>query len=414
MIVGTMISILERIPDALEACLLHLCECIEDCEYPQVIIRVLHVLAQHGPDAVAPARFIRFIYNRIILEDACVRAAAVEALGQFAGRVESVRKSVVELLRGCLKDENDEVRARVVVALTGLQGDASMLFARLPLSPAQLHASLLAFQQRPDEVLDWNHLPVVEEKKPSIASSAGNAGSAAREEKKEEKVEASASELYQIPAFASYGALVRSSSAVSLTEAETEYHVRVIKHVFREHVVLQFVVSNTIEGQVMCDVHMELHLEEGDAARWNIDAILPCKTIGLNEEKSCFVSLSVQPSAEEVVPEATFSAMMKFVAKDVEEDELEALDEIEGFDEEYEVETFDVGFGDFVARPLISDYRKQWEALSGACEEEDQVGLSFEDVSTAVKEIVSVLGLYAYEGTDRVAMGVGVRRGREA
>lgn len=289
-----------------------------------------------------------------------------------------------------------------------------MLFARLPLSPAQLHASLLAFQQRPDEVLDWNHLPVVEEKKPSIASSAGNAGSAVREEKKEEKVEASASELYQIPAFAAYGALVRSSSAVSLTEAETEYHVRVIKHVFREHVVLQFVVSNTIEGQVMCDVHMELHLEEGDAARWNIDAILPCKTIGLNEEKSCFVSLSVQPSAEEVVPEATFSAMMKFVAKDVEEDELEALDEIEGFDEEYEVETFDVGFGDFVARPLISDYRKQWEALSGACEEEDQVGLSFEDVSTAVKEIVSVLGLYAYEGTDRVAMGVGVRRGREA
>ena len=405
-----MISILERIPDALEACLLHLCECIEDCEYPQVIIRVLHVLAQHGPDAVAPARFIRFIYNRIILEDACVRAAAVEALGQFAGRVESVRKSVVELLRGCLKDENDEVRARVVVALTGLQGDASMLFARLPLSPAQLHASLLAFQQRPDEVLDWNHLPVVEEKKASVASSAASAV----REKKEEKVEASASELYQIPAFASYGALVRSSSAVSLTEAETEYHVRVIKHVFREHVVLQFVVSNTIEGQVMCDVHMELHLEEGDAARWNIDAILPCKTIGLNEEKSCFVSLSVQPSAEEVVPEATFSAMMKFVAKDVEEDELEALDEIEGFDEEYEVETFDVGFGDFVARPLISDYRKQWEALSGACEEEDQVGLSFEDVSTAVKEIVSVLGLYAYEGTDRVAMGVGVRRGREA
>ena len=164
-----MISILERIPDALEACLLHLCECIEDCEYPQVIIRVLHVLAQHGPDAVAPARFIRFIYNRIILEDACVRAAAVEALGQFAGRVESVRKSVVELLRGCLKDENDEVRARVVVALTGLQEDASMLFARLPLSPAQLHASLLAFQQRPDEVLDWNHLPVVEEKKASVA-----------------------------------------------------------------------------------------------------------------------------------------------------------------------------------------------------------------------------------------------------
>ena len=397
-----MISVLERIPDALEACLLHLCECIEDCEYPQVIIRVLHVLAQHGPSAVAPARFIRFIYNRVILEDACVRAAAVEALGQFAGRVESVKKSVAELLRGCLKDENDEVRARVVVALTGLQEDTSVLFARLPLSPSQLHASLLAFQQRPGEALDWNHLPVVEEKKKEEK----------KEEKKETKEETPASELYQIPAFAAYGALVRSSSAVSLTEAETEYHVRVIKHTFREHVVLQFVVSNTIEGQVMCDVHMALNLEEGDAARWNIDAVLPCKAIGMNEEKSCYVSLSV--AAGEEVPEATFSAVMRFVAKDVEEDEMDALDEIEGFDEEYEVETFEVGFGDFVARPLINDYRKQWEALSGACEAEDQVGLSFEDMGTAVKEIVRVLGLYAYEGTDRVAMGVGAMGGSEA
>lgn len=373
------------------------------------------MLAQHGPDAVAPARFIRFIYNRIILEDACVRAAAVEALGQFAGRVPSVRKSVTELLRGCLKDENDEVRERVVLALQGLaaeEPDRALLFARLPLSPAQLHASLQAFQQRPAEALDWEHLPVV----------------AAPVAKKEEKVEVkkeekpAASAVFSVPAFAAYGPVVRSSAPVLLTEAETEYRVSVVKHVFASHVVLQFDVSNTVDGQVMCDVRMELQLEEGDEAQWSVESVLPCKTIGMNQEGSTFVSLAFQPSepaepaeADEVeVPEASFSAVMKFVVKDVEEEELDALDAIEGFDEEYEIESFRVEFADFVARPLISDFRGQWEALKAASEAEDQVALSFEDVASAVKGVLEVLGLYAYEGSDRVAMGVGEARGREA
>ena len=71
-------------------------------------------------------------------------------------------------------------------------------------------------------------------------------------------------------------------------------------------------------------------------------------------------------------------------------------------------------FADFVARPLISDFRGQWEALKAASEAEDQVALSFEDVASAVKGVLEVLGLYAYEGSDRVAMGVGEARGREA
>lgn len=79
------------------------------------------MLAEYGPTAVAPSRFIRFIFNRIILEGASVRAAAVQSLGEFAGRVESVRESVQELLRGCLTDESDEVRDRAVTALAALQ-----------------------------------------------------------------------------------------------------------------------------------------------------------------------------------------------------------------------------------------------------------------------------------------------------
>ena len=178
------------------------------------------MLAVFGPTAVAPARFTRFIFNRIILEGAAVRAAAVQALGEFAGSVESVKASAVELLRGCLTDENDEVRDRAITALTALQGDAAqqdaLLFRKLPLTPTQLRLSLQTYKMRPTEgPFDYAHLPVVAEpvkkEEKQAETSVKNAEPAAPRPNR----------LYEIPEFADYGAILRSSPATELTEEET-------------------------------------------------------------------------------------------------------------------------------------------------------------------------------------------------
>jgi hypothetical protein len=42
-----------------------------------------------------------------------------------------------------------------------------------------------------------------------------------------------------------------SSKPVPLTEAETEYIVTVVKHVFPKHVVLQFNLNNTLADQLL-------------------------------------------------------------------------------------------------------------------------------------------------------------------
>ena len=55
---------------------------------------------------------------------------------------------------------------------------------------------------------------------------------------------------FQVPELASLGRVFRSTTPVELTEAETEYVVRCVKHIMDEHVVLDFTVSNTIEEQV--------------------------------------------------------------------------------------------------------------------------------------------------------------------
>ena len=390
-----------------------MCECIEDCEYPQIIVRILHVLAEYGPTAVAPSRFIRFIFNRIILEGASVRAAAVQSLGEFAGRVDSVRESVQELIRGCLTDESDEVRDRAVTALAALQAEPAerekLLFHHLPMSPKQLRASLQTYQLRPSEgVLTYSNLPVVAEVSRKKEETSGQ--SIVAESGLESIPESSPNELYQIPAFAEYGCVIRSGQRTMLTEDETEYVVSVIRHVFASHVVLQFEVKNTIEGQVMTNVMVQLSLTEGNADQWRPVARIDAPVILYGEEKACYIALEFNP---EEIPEATFDVTLKFEAKDAEEDELDELDTIEGYSEEYPVEACSIQLSDYVSRPLISDYRSCWNELTAENEAVEKISLSFEDLNAAVKSIVEVLGLHVFEGSDRVPIGVGMRNENE-
>ena len=249
------------------------------------------------------------------------------------------------------------------------------------------------------ETIDFEHLPAVVAKPRREEPSAGSF-SVPRESVPRE----SPSSVLERPEFAAFGGVVRSSPAVALTEAETEYAVSVRKHVFREHVVLEFGVENTIEGQVMTDVSVRLALRDGDAARWTPLLSLAAPCIPWGQSGTCFGALRFDPAGG--VPEAAFGATVQFVAKDVEEDELADVDAIEGFAEEYPVEDVLLGFPDFVGRPAVSDFRGAW----GQAGEEavEKATLPFEDVETAVRQIVEVMGLAPVEGSERVPMGVGV------
>ncbi len=56
-----------------------------------VFWQILHLLGKEGPKTVDPSKYIRYIYNRVILENATVRASAVSALAKFGVVVESLR-----------------------------------------------------------------------------------------------------------------------------------------------------------------------------------------------------------------------------------------------------------------------------------------------------------------------------------
>lgn len=64
--------------------------------------------------------------------------------------------------------------------------------------------------------------------------------------------------IIQVPELASLGRVFRSAAPVELTESETEYVVRCVKHMMDRHVVLDFSISNTIEEQVCACVYQTL------------------------------------------------------------------------------------------------------------------------------------------------------------
>lgn len=77
-IVDCIISIIEENPESKETGLAHLCEFIEDCEHTVLATKILHLLGKEGPRTPQPSKYIRFIFNRVVLESEAVRAGNIE------------------------------------------------------------------------------------------------------------------------------------------------------------------------------------------------------------------------------------------------------------------------------------------------------------------------------------------------
>merc|ERR1719271_1644494 len=124
-IVDTILIIIAKVPEAKEAGLGHLCEFIEDCKFTLLSTQILYLLGLEGPGTQDPAKYIRFIYNRVVLENATVRASAVSALAKFGLQLDYLRDSIIVLLQRCLYDNDDEVRDRATFFVALLQGLAA-------------------------------------------------------------------------------------------------------------------------------------------------------------------------------------------------------------------------------------------------------------------------------------------------
>ncbi|KAG9119046.1 coatomer subunit gamma, partial [Ceratobasidium sp. 392] len=168
-VVEALFDMVARVADARDAALAHLCEFIEDCEFTKLSVRILHLLGVEGPKTPQPTKYIRYIYNRVVLENAIVRAAAVSSLAKFGVNAVdgAMRRSVGVLLSRCLDDVDDEVRDRAAMYLKVLDEEPlaqSYVKDEGVFSLAALESKLVAYVNDADaqtEAFDASDIPKI-------------------------------------------------------------------------------------------------------------------------------------------------------------------------------------------------------------------------------------------------------------
>lgn len=411
--------------------------------------QILHLLGELGPGTQAPARYIRFIYNRVILENSAVRAAAVAALSKFAARCPSLRTSIMTLLKRSLDDEDDETRDRASVAVSVLKdameefpyiapdedvelvpeeepvqdmpqaGDpaAFVLLQGLPMSFDRLDRSVRAYVKAPAalesaEQLTFGALPIVEEHTEPETVAGGTdevegdaALMAAMAGEKEEKKEVTdpAAAVYAIPELASLGRVFRSSAPTELSEEETEYVVRCIKHVMPEHIILQFLIQNTVEDQrlVNCTVAIE-----GDSECFEVAGEVAAESIKYGETVNAFTVVTRNLDAP--LAPCNFECGLRFGVIQV--DPKTAEDESDPFEEEYPLEELELATSDFMAKVSVPDFRQGWEQVGNTNEVLEKFALQFKKQDDAVAAVIDFLGMQPCDGTGQIKPGEGGKK----
>ncbi|GLB35747.1 putative the coatomer is a cytosolic protein complex that binds to dilysine motifs and reversibly associates with Golgi non- clathrin-coated vesicles, which further mediate biosynthetic protein transport from the ER, via the Golgi up to the trans Golgi network [Lyophyllum shimeji] len=416
-VVEAMFDMIKFIADAKEQALSHLCEFIEDCEFTKLSVRILHLLGMEGPKSPQPAKYIRFIYNRVVLENATVRAAAVASLAKFGVNSldAALKKSITVLLRRCLDDVDDEVRDRAALYLK--------VFTEKPLadtyvkeesvfSLAALEAKLVAYVKDPAAVtqpFDVSSIPKIsrsqaaqEAARPSTLDTypigvptSKKVSASPPPPSAAEKQSAYAQQLAEVPEFSSYGPVQNSSiTPAQLTESETEYQVTCVKHIFAEHVVFQFNVSNTLPDTVLenVSVFMQPQTEDSDLTE---DFIIPLPSLtAANSPNIVYVSLTKsQPYAL-----ASFACTLRFLSKEL--DPSTGEPEEEGYEDEYQLEGVELSAADYIV-PTYVTFEAEWDRLRSSPSSTETFALSaMESIKAACDSIIEVLNMEPLGGTE--------------
>jgi len=207
-----------------------------------------------------------------------------------------------------------------------------------------------------------------------------------------------AQQLQAVPEFSSYGAVLKSSSIVELTESETEYVVSAVKHLFKEHLVLQFDIKNTLTDYVLADVSMLCTATSSDEETSSLeeDFILPVPVLKSDEPGTVYVSFT-RPTEGFAVE--SFTNLLKFTMKEI--DPTTSEPEEQGYEDEYQVGDLDLTGSDYVLPAFAGNFDNIWGSLDGVEEAEETFQLAnAKGIADAVEMLVKTLGMQPLEGTE--------------
>ncbi|KAH7640912.1 coat protein (coatomer) gamma [Dermatophagoides farinae] len=444
-IVDTIIAIIEDNPEAKEAGLAYLCEFIEDCEHTSLAVKILYLLGREGVKTAQPAKYIRYIYNRLILEKSPVRAAAVSSLAKFAAHCEDLLPQILVLLERSVLDADDEVRDRAtyyinILAQQSKSTKLNCISSPLQVSMIGLEKALSAYLQDTHSnqeqsfdikqvplstapitgLLDVNQSIKLDSGRKSLANGPvsgtnhGTGASSAIEKIAATRQDLYAEQLASVSELSSLrlGPILKSSLPLELTESETEYVVQCIKHMFREHIVLQFDCTNTLNDQILEQVSIDMEVFEGFRQLLQVK----CDQLVYNTPRSIYVVLAIDSGSIDNYNDdsgvdisqlfGTFTGVtLKYLVKDCDPNTNQVLDD-EGYQDEYALEDVDILISDYMQKLIVPDFQTCWEESGEDNQVEETYALSnFKTLDEAIKNLVNFMDMNVCDRSDRVPDG---------
>lgn len=173
-------------------------------------------------------------------------------------------------------------------------------------------------------------------------------------------------QLQRIPEIAAFGAVLKSSPVVALTESETEYVVTAVKHIFKENIVFQFDVKNTLPDTVLTDITVGCASSDAETEPpLEEDFIIPIARLDADVPGTAYVAFRRTDGGSAPIA-GSFTNILKFTSKEIDPHTREP--EETGYEDEYQVEDLELTGADYIVPAFAGSFENVWEQ-AGAGEE---------------------------------------------
>ncbi|KAL6221108.1 hypothetical protein ACLB2K_008860 [Fragaria x ananassa] len=366
-------SLIRDIPEAKETGLLQLCEFIdENFESTYLTTQILHLLGIEGPRTSDASRYIRYINNRLHLDaNASVRASAVSTLAKFGAMGDTMSIHLEEIMTILVENMKD------------------FLFGSLDVPLVNIEKSLRTYLASASE-------------KPFDITSVPKENETEKKAQSKKPTTCTTVSVSSIPEFSNYGNLFKSSEPVELTEAETEYAVSVVKHIFDRHIVFEYNCSNTIPEHLLEKVVVAVDAYEGED--FTQAGYKPIKSLPYGDTPGQAFSAFEKPKGV-LAAVGKFSNMLRFRVKEVDPTTGEVVEDTDGVEDEYQLDDIEVVPTDYMLKGEdILDFRHAWKTIGPDFElvEEYRVEQR-ESLGEVVAASINLLGMQPCKGTEVVA-----------
>lgn len=426
-IVDALFDLIKYLDDssAKQLILMNLCEYIEDCEFAELSVRILHLLGEEGPYTSNPSYYIRHIYNRLVLENSIVRSSAVISLAKFASICGGdVANNIKILLSRCLNDVDDEVRDRAAISLQLIssgQKHLVVLESRYDLASLEHKLTLYLNSETFEKQFDISEVKLYSNeeykslqynKKVNQIENTTSDGEAASETTQKEtgsenlntsndllKQQAFEQELSEIELFKDYGKLSKSTiTPFYLTDKENEFVVTANKHFFidTQKLVIQYTITNTLPRSKLVNISVVAQ-PDNDLYTEEVTTELP--ELGPDQTGTVYVSFSTPSVEDELI--SAFGNTITFNNKDIIDDEGNVDESDEGYYEEYAIEDLEILSGDFTTPLYNSNFTSVFDQLPNY-ESAVKTIQKVDSLESAVSKLKSSLSLMALDGSDYV------------